>query len=71
MGQLNSKDAGNFPAPFLLSTHILTHNTVIHNGQESMFENGKAKNPSDSDVAALPFRVNESIINTICLNAIY
>lgn len=33
-GQNNSNDAGIFPAPLFDLTHILTHNTAIHNGQD-------------------------------------
>jgi len=32
VGQGNSNGAGEIPAPFLLSTHILTHNTVRCSG---------------------------------------
>ena len=36
VGQLNSNGAGIFPAPLFPLTHILTHNTVIHNGENRL-----------------------------------
>ena len=63
MGQGNSNDAGISPAPFLLSTHILTHNTAIHNGQDSMFGDGKTVNSSAFSNAALRIRPERGIID--------
>ena len=39
MGQDNRNGAGISPAPFLIVTHILTHNTVIYNGESTIGDN--------------------------------
>ena len=53
MGQSNGNGAGISPAPVLLSTHILTHNTAIHNGQNGMFADRKVVNSPVFSIAAL------------------
>ena len=68
VGQDSSNGAGFSPAPFLLSTHILTHNTAIHNGQDKIFVGRKVADGLSFDVVALSMIQKSSII--IILNVV-